>query len=286
MMPMLQAAAREATTPACSARRRLASLSPRRLSARLARFSEKVLPSPLAMRLIAHHERRWGEPELRLLPRLVPPDAVAVDVGAAEGVYSWFLARRARQVHAFEANPESASALRRRLPGARVHACALSDHHGELELRIRVVAGVPYRGWASVQPTNSFSALPASEIRVMRVPCATLDSFGLKNVGFIKIDVEGHELAVLEGAIATLKASRPLLLIEAEDRHRPDALRLVRDFLAPLGYRGWFVDGERFMSIDGFVDNASLDASTPAHHRNNFVFRPSTPAASEEPIDG
>jgi FkbM family methyltransferase len=257
--------------PEWSPRRRLASLSPRQLSARLSRLSERFLPSTLAMRWIARHERRWGEPELRLLARLVPPDALAVDVGAAEGVYSWFLARCARQCHAFEANPESASAVCRRVPGARVHVCALSDHNGELELRIPLVAGVPYRGWATVQPTNSFSALPDHEVMVVRVPCATLDSFALENVGFIKIDVEGHELAVLRGAIETLRSFRPNLLIEAEDRHRPEALRLVRDFLAPLGYQGWFFEDQRLVPVDQ-LGKAVPDVGPCPRWINNFAF--------------
>jgi FkbM family methyltransferase len=38
-------------------------------------------------------------------------------------------------------------------------------------------------------------------------------------VGFIKIDVEGHELAVINGATTLLTTQRPLLLIEIEARH-------------------------------------------------------------------
>ena len=274
MMQMLQSAPLEAPRPDRSAhpRRKIASLSPRRLSARLSRLSENILPAPLAMRLIAQHERRWGEPELRLLSQLVPRDAVAVDVGAAEGVYSWFLARYARACHAFEANPATASALRRRLPRAQVHACALSDHAGELELRTPIVAGIPYLGWATTQPTNIFSDLPEHEVVTARVPCVTLDSFGLENVGFIKIDVEGHELAVLKGALATLRSSLPDLLIEAEDRHRPDALRLVSDFLAPLAYRGWFLDDRRIVPLgrrNSHDPNAKQTARRPI---NNFLF--------------
>jgi FkbM family methyltransferase len=269
MMPMLQSIAREAARSTRSPWMKLASLTPRRVSARLARLSQAVLPRPLAMRLIAHHERRWGEPELRLLRHLVPHDAVAVDVGAAEGVYSWFLVRYARECHAFEAHPESAAAIRGRVPRARIHGCALSDRAGELELRIPIVAGIPYFGWATTQPTNRFPALPDHEIMVIRVPCAPLDSFGLENVGFMKIDVEGHELAVLSGAIGTLRASRPNLLIEAEDRHRPDALRLVRDFLTPLGYEGFFLHGKRLIPVDQ-LGKADVDLCT--RYVNNFVF--------------
>ena len=42
----------------------------------------------------------------------------------------------------------------------------------------------------------------------------TLDSFNLENVGFIKIDIEGHELKALLGGLETLKKNRPVIVFE------------------------------------------------------------------------
>ena len=58
---------------------------------------------------------------------------------------------------------------------------------------------------------------------------------------FLKIDVEGHELAVLEGARHTLEAHRPTILLECEARHRADGdVRPVFELLQSLGYEGSF----------------------------------------------
>ena len=75
-----------------------------------------------------------------LLPTLVRRDAVAIDVGAANGVYAYFLQRLARTCHALR---PTRIALRcsRRLLGVTVHACALSDACGEAELRVPVANG-------------------------------------------------------------------------------------------------------------------------------------------------
>jgi FkbM family methyltransferase len=251
-------------------RRREAGVWIERFGCRVARASERWLPPSLAMPLIAHSERRWGEPELRLLPLLTSPIRVAIDVGAADGVYTYFLCRHAQECYAFEPNPSSASRLRQYLPEVQLHACALSDHPGELELRVPSVAGLVLNGWGTVDVANTFASLPHHKIAHFRVPCAPLDSFQLLNVGFIKIDVEGHEISVLRGARETLRSCRPNLLVEAEDRHRAGAVADVCRFLAELNYRGWFLNEGLLLPIE------CLRASDVVTTRyiNNIIFIP------------
>ena len=62
------------------------------------------------------------------------------------------------------------------------------------------------------------------------VQTRTLDSFSFHNVGFIKIDIEGHELAVISGARNTIEQSRPAFLIECEERNTPGGLNELRRF--------------------------------------------------------
>lgn len=157
-------------------------------------------------------------------------------LGANRGIYTWRLKKLARAVHAFEPNPELAERLRRAVPGAVVHPCALSDRDGEADLRVPLVNGIAYDGWATVEPKNRLLAVHPDDVRTIRVPLRTLDSFGLEDVGFVKIDVEGHELAVLHGAALTLKRCRPILLLEVEDRHRAHAEAEVKTFLTSLEY--------------------------------------------------
>lgn len=73
--------------------------------------------------------------------------------------------------------------------------------------------------------------------RAVHVQCVTLDGLGLREVGFIKIDVDGSELAVLHGATGLLTRDRPALFVELESRIQPIAP--VVKYLSLLGYEGW-----------------------------------------------
>jgi hypothetical protein len=63
------------------------------------------------------------------------------------------------------------------------------------------------------------------------VPVNTLDSFAYENVGFIKIDVEGYEYEVLQGAQATISRCRPIMYIEDDRAEKSRALRKLIDLL-------------------------------------------------------
>ena len=64
------------------------------------------------------------------------------------------------------------------------------------------------------------------------VEARTIDSFGFSNVSVIKIDVEGHEARVLEGAAQTIGDSHPVILVEILERN----LDNVRPILNEFGY--------------------------------------------------
>lgn len=202
----------------------------------IGRRAERLLPAPAVMPVLALAQWLNGEPELRRLRHMVPRNRLALDIGAADGIWSWSLQRRARAVIAFEPNPASADRARRRCPGVTLYPVALSNEDGEAELRIPVVNGLLLSGWATIEPKNVHRDLALQATCTIRVPKRRLDSFRLHDVGFIKIDVEGHELAVVEGAVETIRRNSPVILVEVEDRHRPCAVASVRATFKALRY--------------------------------------------------
>jgi FkbM family methyltransferase len=209
-------------------------LDPHWWSRRLAPSLSIFLPDQSVMNLIGRSALFGGEPELRVLRDIVPPKRVALDVGAADGVYSWHLARVASSCIAFEPNPASACELKKRLPNVEVMPFALSDVSGQAKLRIPLSKSNVLAGWATIETANSLSDFDAEQEVV--VETRTLDSLDLKNIGFMKIDVEGHEMSVLHGGERCILRDKPILLIEIEEKHSPGALTDVTKWLQMRGY--------------------------------------------------
>ncbi|QDA35818.1 FkbM family methyltransferase (plasmid) [Paracoccus liaowanqingii] len=209
-----------------------------------------------------------GEPELRLLPYLIDSGDCVLDVGANYGVYSWHAALRAQKVIAFEPQPTLARFLQRAF-GSRVQVeqTALSDRTGEVLLRIP--NDRMHDGLATVEVDNDLGPLP---VHAVRVPCRRLDDYGYGRIGFMKIDVEGHELAVINGGWGLLSRDLPHLLIEAEDRHRKEALPSLSRRLGELGYTGFFLRGEALMTVDEPIGGSDIASYVSRKRIFNFVF--------------
>jgi hypothetical protein len=135
-------------------------------------------------------------------------------------------------------------------------------------------------GLASLEPQVAVSA---KSCFALHVSLARLDTVIREDVAFVKIDVEGHELSVLNGAVGLLERSQPVFLVEAEDRHRKAATESVFEFFRRRSYSGFFIEDGDIVSVDQFDPDIFQDASSllPNGGRkngqayvNNFFFFP------------
>ena len=183
-----------------------------------------------------------GERELRLLPLLVEHGRAALDVGMHYGLYSIFLEDLAGPAHlfGFEPMPDKIPTLRRMFPHSRVHDAALSDLSG------RGMISVPYVGRRLKTARATLERLPNTlEKATYTVRTLRLDDLyeagEIADVGFIKMDVEGHEASVMRGAQRLLAECRPNLVVEIEQRLHAGPIQDVFAALARLGYAIYFL---------------------------------------------
>lgn len=237
-------------------------------------MGQRLFPR-LTLALLAN--RTWLlEPEIGLLPYLSDRKGVAVDAGANKGVYVFHLARHFQRVIAFEPLPAMSRYLKRAAPSnVKVHDLALSRSAGS------AVLSLPrgYNELASLEAhPKDLEWKSDSHLETHEVELAPLDRLGLRDVNLIKIDVEGHELAVLEGARSTIQHCRPTLLIEVEERHSANSVARVDSYLKGLGYAGYFLDGSSVKPISAFdkARDQNLDALDHSvrvgRYINNFIF--------------
>lgn len=230
----------------------------------------RVLPRYAILLLEEAYFIRKGEAELRLIECLCRPHQDAIDVGANVGCYSLFMRKYVKRVFAFEPIPWMADKLVRKFgESVTVRQVALSSSTGTAQLHIPSVNGRP------VTARSTLSRMSHAAGADILVRTARLDDFYNGQVGFIKIDVEGHEEAVLDGAWGTITRCRPRVLVEIEERTAPGGRDRIAALFGTLGYSAFFFRDGRMQTIANF-DPSMQDPSQLfiGQYTNNFLFIP------------
>jgi len=187
-----------------------------------------------------------------LLERLVKPGDVVYDVGANMGTHTLLLARLCAptgKVYAFEPWPPNLESLQTNLKlnnvrNVQVVPCALSDHSG--------------KGWFQRGEDHSTGKLVGDSVQQeagVQVPVVSLDDFakGAQPPRVLKIDVEGAEGEVLQGAGQLLLEHRPLLICEV---HSGSAGKDVRAVLQQTDYE--------FLVLESRAEGFGADEQVPS----------------------
>ncbi|HYM72922.1 MAG TPA: FkbM family methyltransferase [Stellaceae bacterium] len=224
-----------------------------------------------------------GEVELHLIKYLCDEMKTSIDVGANHGRYTYVMRQYSQQVVSYEPVPQLARLLRYKFnivspSHVRVRNCAVSDRIGRASLLIPENAE-----WLSTIDVRNIDQISQRyKNATVAVDTVTLEELANLTIGMIKIDVEGHEVEAIAGAMSLIKRDRPNILVESEERHRPGSLKMIRDLLEPVGYQGYFVFGKEFVEIEQFsLDRMQSLSSLKADgtdrlaenlYINNFIF--------------
>jgi FkbM family methyltransferase len=177
----------------------------------------------------------FSEGEAAIFKRLVKGGDVAVEVGANLGAHTVLLARLAGgsgAVLAFEPQPMlyqtlCANMALNNITNVMAERCGLGNKSQTLHIPVLDYGAKHNFGGLSLDLVEDGEP----------VPIKRLDSYGLKSCSFIKIDVEGMEQQVLEGASSTVHALRPMMYIENDRREK--SCGLIQLLLA-MDYALWW----------------------------------------------
>ena len=193
-----------------------------------------------------NHERQFELNIQQLLLQL--QGDVFWDVGANVGLYSLLLRKNFRHVFAVEPNPVVRRRLKARLlwhfaRNVSVLPFALSDQNGETWLS---PGDDRFRAWSKLHESG------------INGKTATFDSIYQRSVDLMKIDVEGAEFLVLQGARDALQEGRIMnLLIEV---HSWDREKELEEILTKYGYR---CEWMRTQELHVFAKRVDLPSRPP-----------------------
>ena len=188
------------------------------------------------------------EDEMLYVDKLLKRKRGFLDIGANFGIYSYFFSKKFKCIEAFEPLAELTKSLNSlNYNNLNIHNLAISDKEGIQTMSIPIIDGELVTYLATLEPRNCQRTTINVEVKPM-------DSFGFKDVDLIKIDVEGHEGQVLSSAINTIKTSKPIIIIEIEQRHIGNYKDMTDIFtqLNGLGYDGFFLNNGSLESISKF----------------------------------
>lgn len=228
----------------------------------------------LLKRRLQRSIKKSDEKEINLVKTFIKSGTDSIDVGVYRGVYSYEMSKYSEKVHSFEPNPiifkYIEKNLKKFIKNIHLYNFALSNQSKTINLKIPIRNSNSNKeifeeyyemGRATIHNENNFENYENFKIKTK-----TIDELSFDNkISFIKIDVEGHELEVIEGAKNTIKNDKPILLVEIEKQYTKKEVAESINFINSLGYKSYFFDKKDLKST---TELNNLDLF------NNFIFFP------------
>lgn len=235
---------------------------------------EKILPIKYQLNLRYFYLKKTKklDDEMFFVSKLLKEKRRFLDIGANVGIYTFYFKNKFKNVDAFEPLNEITYRIEAiQNSFLNIHNVAISNNEGALDFYIPLINGKSAPALASLETRDQ-------ECEVKTVKVKTIDDYNFKDVDLIKIDVEGHEQSVIEGAHKTIKKTMPILIVEIEQRHIQKKIDDVFTSILKLNYSGYFLKNRELISIDQFNYDKNqkpyLKNVNVKDYINNFIFIP------------
>jgi FkbM family methyltransferase len=209
-------------------------------------------------------DRKW-EPEAPFMKEVVKPGDICLHFGGSDGRHSYLLSQAIGpngKVHVYEPSNYSYAIMARlirwhRLKNVTPHNAAIGSAEGTMTLSVpRKLSGHVGRAYGVVSDKGGTASdemlATGNRTEFIDQPTAVVSLDGLMaaeklpRVDFIRCDVEGAEIRLIEGGRKTIERDLPSFLIEIHpfslQRNFASSAEQVRDYFTGLGYRMWQLD--------------------------------------------
>lgn len=198
----------------------------------------------------------YHEPiEFRFLNHFLSNEMICVDVGTNIGMYTLFFSKRAKQVFAFEPFSSALHKLER----------SISDNH--LSNIVCVQKAVSYQnqklGLVTCDDSSrTYTTNESSDDDLKNVDAVSIDNYfaveRIDRLDYLKIDAEGAEASILQGARNTIRKIRPCIQVEIAEQfsdRQPNHEFSIKDYLSQLGYQMFKIDSKSNVLTPGISWN-------------------------------
>ena len=184
-------------------------------------------------------DRQWEKKIATVMEQYIRPDWICLDIGANIGLHTMLLAELGQYVIGFEPHPIVFTCLKKTLNckghnNAEIHNVALSNQRGVSRL------------WTNNDGQSSLDGIRNHRFQWnYHVDTRPLDDYDIPKVDFMKIDVEGSEFQVLEGAIGIIEKHRPLIILETfKTNKNKERLEI---FCKRFGYSRSYISADNYL---------------------------------------
>ena len=178
---------------------------------------------------------RWGanyeQKQFDSAMKYISNRKVALDCGGHVGIWTKRLSYLFDTVIAFEPIPKHIECHKKNCTESNItlNECALSDKETKMDMKVGT-------GRNTGRSTLEYkSNLVKGDNEIIQIQTKTLDSFNIPHVDFMKIDVEKHEVKLIQGAKETIKRCNPIIFIEDHNYFYKKGATGI-DWLMSMGY--------------------------------------------------
>ena len=187
------------------------------------------------------NDKIWEKKITNIFQAYIKKDWIVVDVGTYIGLHTLTMSKLANTVYSFEPQPLIHQCLKntlekQKIENVKLHHVALSNNLGMTNIHTNNNGDASLEGIRDTKFSMSFP-----------VNTNTLDSYNIDKINLIKIDVEGHEWEMIEGASNSIIKNKPIIILETFKTKKN--IKKLEEFILQYNYTYTYISADNYLLL-------------------------------------